>query len=302
MNLTVKCLKCKEKFSASETMCGQEINCPHCNARLLLPKETNNKSPTITNKKNLATWSLILGLTSFLCSLFTAIPAVICGHISLSQIKKSNGLIPGKEKALTGVICGYIAMGLFLIIIILPDNTSTPNKISQNGKSTKKEEVLDIANAYLKIVLTHTDTFLCNAYMKPNKNNITAFMPIDKNNVRDSIWDFIKTDYNNYTYQTKVEMLNSFEETYYNQLNSFQKRWEILKSNYGSNLTLGNMIKSKKFNDHDVVTFEVLNGRKQINLFSLGNSSALFAALDKHPEIELIKYQNEWIPLFPGQW
>lgn len=143
-NLTVRCLKCRNTFAAEQTMLGQEINCPHCKERILLPKKTISKKTIPNNTQKLALWSMILGLTSFLCSLFTAIPAIILGHISLSQIKKSSGKIPGKEKALTGVICGYIAMGLFIIIIIIPDNTNTTNKSSQNyEKATGKIQSYD---------------------------------------------------------------------------------------------------------------------------------------------------------------
>ena len=43
------------------------------------------------------------------------IPAVICGHIALSQIRKSTGL-SGRGLALAGVIIGYIMLGVSVVL------------------------------------------------------------------------------------------------------------------------------------------------------------------------------------------
>ncbi len=49
-----------------------------------------------------AIWSLVLAILSFNCGLlFTAIPAVICGHIARSRIRKSGGALGGKGIATT---------------------------------------------------------------------------------------------------------------------------------------------------------------------------------------------------------
>jgi len=68
---------------------------------------------------SLATASIVLGATSLLCSIFTAIPAIICGHIALSEIKSSNGTLTGRGLALAGIIIGYVALAYFIAIIIL---------------------------------------------------------------------------------------------------------------------------------------------------------------------------------------
>ena len=60
-----------------------------------------------------AIWSLVLAVLSFTCGwLFTAIPAVICGHIARSKIRKSGGALGGKGIATAGLILGYIALVL----------------------------------------------------------------------------------------------------------------------------------------------------------------------------------------------
>ena len=61
---------------------------------------------------------MVLGIASFvLCLSFLAgIPAIILGHISRSNIKKSTGRLQGDGMALTGLILGYISL-LFIPII-----------------------------------------------------------------------------------------------------------------------------------------------------------------------------------------
>lgn len=56
----------------------------------------------------LAITSLVLGLLSFVGSCITGIPAIICGHVAHSKIKKSGGTQGGSGLALTGLILGYI--------------------------------------------------------------------------------------------------------------------------------------------------------------------------------------------------
>jgi hypothetical protein len=65
-----------------------------------------------------AVWSLILGIMSFVCGGFiTAIPAIICGHIGRSTIKKSGGTLGGMGMATAGLVLGYIALVINLILI-----------------------------------------------------------------------------------------------------------------------------------------------------------------------------------------
>jgi Tfp pilus assembly protein PilE len=55
--------------------------------------------------------SLVFGILSFLCFGFlTGIPAVICGHVARSNIRKSQGALAGSGMALAGLILGYIGI------------------------------------------------------------------------------------------------------------------------------------------------------------------------------------------------
>ena len=65
-----------------------------------------------------ATASLILGILSWLAfGILTAIPAVICGHIAKSKIKKNPEQLQGDGFALAGLIMGYLMIGISLLII-----------------------------------------------------------------------------------------------------------------------------------------------------------------------------------------
>src|SRR6266511_6192389 len=60
-----------------------------------------------------AIWSLVLAVVSFFCGwLLTAIPAVICGHVARSKIRKSGGALGGMGIATAGLIVGYIAIAV----------------------------------------------------------------------------------------------------------------------------------------------------------------------------------------------
>jgi len=318
MKLKVKCLKCKETFPVEQAMGGKEINCPYCNQRLLIPKVNSEKQGIGNNKEQKISLKVrcLKCKNTFYVNQTMGGKKTNCPHCNQKLLipKQTTGKRASKNKPLPIII--FIIIVLLIIIGITTSNTnsiiSNSTNSNQNSSSIESEsnisisaeeqkQIIEIANTYLIIILKYTDTFLCNAYMKPNKNNITGFMPIDKNNVRSSIFEFINKKYNNYTYQTRVEMLSSFEETYYEQLDSFQSRWEILKSEYGSNLILDR----KAIKNYDRVVIEVLNGNKRIELAKLAtdeNISAILAGLHKHPVIELIKYKNEWIPFFPHAW
>jgi hypothetical protein len=71
-----------------------------------------------------------LGILSLTCfSILSAIPAVICGHLGYSRIKRSGGTMEGTGLALAGLITGYISIGLSLFFIPMLLAISVPNFI-----------------------------------------------------------------------------------------------------------------------------------------------------------------------------
>lgn len=67
----------------------------------------------------LALTSLILGCTAPLLCCSTGIPAIICGHIALGQIKNANGAQGGRGLAVAGLVLGYVLTGFLALYILL---------------------------------------------------------------------------------------------------------------------------------------------------------------------------------------
>jgi len=66
----------------------------------------------------LAVVSLIAGCVSLIFGIFAAIPAIICGHLALGEIKKQPEK-DGKGLAMAGLIIGYVVTVLSVLIIVL---------------------------------------------------------------------------------------------------------------------------------------------------------------------------------------
>ena len=89
----------------------------------------------------LATWSLVLGIFALvLCpiGLMFAIPAVICGHKALGRIKVSGGTLQGGGLAITGLVMGYVAVAMSMVIgllsiIAIPNFVKARNTAFQNA-------------------------------------------------------------------------------------------------------------------------------------------------------------------------
>src|SRR5436189_4795286 len=95
---------------------------------------------TVPRTPPVAIWSLILAVLSFFCGwLFTAIPAVICGHIARAKIRKSGGALGGKGIATAGLILGYLAlvlgvMGIPLLVSMIQSDRERLHRLSTERK------------------------------------------------------------------------------------------------------------------------------------------------------------------------
>jgi uncharacterized protein DUF4190 len=94
-----------------------------------------------------AIWSLVLAVLSFMCCgwLFTAIPAVICGHIACSKIRKSGGALRGMGIATAGLILGYIAlilgvMGIPLLVSMIQSDRERLHRLSTERKEIASDD------------------------------------------------------------------------------------------------------------------------------------------------------------------
>ncbi len=129
----INCPNCNQSLEVPGEMLGQTIDCPACKQRIILPRPQlqqpaphpvlavsrnadNMSRPVQTSPGSI--WSLVLGIISFTCfGPLTAIPAVICGHVALSRIKKSAGTRTGSGMAIAGLVLGYVNLGLMIVLI-----------------------------------------------------------------------------------------------------------------------------------------------------------------------------------------
>jgi len=101
---------------------------------------------TVPRTPAVAIWSLILAVLSFTCGwLFTAIPAVICGHVARSRIRKSGGALGGKGIATAGLILGYIAlvlciMGIPLLVSMIQSDRERSQRLSTERKEIASDD------------------------------------------------------------------------------------------------------------------------------------------------------------------
>ena len=101
---------------------------------------------TVPHTPAVAIWSLILAVLSFTCGwLFTAIPAVICGHIAWSKIRKSGGTLGGKNIAIAGLILGYIGltigiMGIPLLVSMIQSDRDRLQRLSTERKEIASDD------------------------------------------------------------------------------------------------------------------------------------------------------------------
>ena len=92
--------------------------CKWCHSDLAVGPQT--LMPQTTGK---ATVSLILGIFSFIFP--AAVLAIIFGHLSRSDIKRSRGCVTGAGRALAGLVLGYtgaaLPLALILAAILIPN-------------------------------------------------------------------------------------------------------------------------------------------------------------------------------------
>jgi hypothetical protein len=117
-----------------------------------MPDETSPPPPpspvpqTIPRTAPAAIWSLVLAIFSFFCGwLFTAIPAVICGHIARRKIRKSGGALGGKGIATAGLILGYIAlvlgaMGIPLLVSMIQSDRERMHRLATERKEIASDD------------------------------------------------------------------------------------------------------------------------------------------------------------------
>jgi type IV pilus assembly protein PilA len=109
------------------------------------PQETSGK----------ATASLICGILAYLILPFlAAIPAIILGHLALSDIKKRAGQLKGNGLAVAGMVMGY-AQVVFLPVILIIAAFAIPNLLRARMAANEASAVGTLRN-YSTAMVTYT--------------------------------------------------------------------------------------------------------------------------------------------------
>lgn len=90
----------------------------------------------------LAIWSLVLALLSFLgCLFLTVIPAIICGHLARSKIRKSNGVLAGMNLALASLILAYIEIPIAVLGGVMLADMIRSERVRLHDLALQKKEI-----------------------------------------------------------------------------------------------------------------------------------------------------------------
>ena len=137
---------CGREMQTPDDSAGRQVRCPSCGqvqtipggitaspaerGAPIQPETTRNRlafdgddddmvdgTPTTTSRK--AIWSLMLGIGSFVCSIFTGIPAIILGALAVRDITRSRGRMAGNGLAIAGIVMGALGVILFLPMMLI---------------------------------------------------------------------------------------------------------------------------------------------------------------------------------------
>jgi hypothetical protein len=69
--------------------------------------------------ERLAVVSLVAGIAGFFLPVVGPVTAVVSGHVARGEIRKSNGRLGGDAMARTGLILGYVWLGLTVLALLV---------------------------------------------------------------------------------------------------------------------------------------------------------------------------------------
>ena len=104
------------------------------------PSPATAATPRIST---IAIVSVVLAILSFFCGAFlTAIPAIVCGHMAWSAIKKSRGALYGKGTAIAGLVLGYVAIPIAVLQVWFLVGMIQAERGRLHDLAVKKQEIV----------------------------------------------------------------------------------------------------------------------------------------------------------------
>jgi hypothetical protein len=83
-----------------------------------VPLQPVPRTSAAPQTSGMAITSLVLGITSFFCWIFTGLPAVILGIVALRKINRSQGQLRGDGLAIAGIVTGAISSFVILPVMV----------------------------------------------------------------------------------------------------------------------------------------------------------------------------------------
>lgn len=118
------CSRCGQTMPDGATLCatcGQQFVPTDAPLTSLSPRSPQAASipgsPVPQKTSGMAIASLIFGILFIFFPL--SIPAIVFGHIALSQIKRSSGRLGGRGLAIAGLVLGYLGIAVIPLILII---------------------------------------------------------------------------------------------------------------------------------------------------------------------------------------
>ena len=154
-----------------------------------VPVRRPGSTPAVTGQPEtcgLATASLVLGILSFLLACFTSLPAIICGHLALGRITRSNGTLAGRGMAVAGLVMGYLFTALIPVIAILAA-LAVP---AFNGVQEKAKQMQAVNNARQVIISLKSYTSDHGGKYPPTLDELVKAKLFDDKKTLDSLLEY----------------------------------------------------------------------------------------------------------------
>jgi len=147
MKVCPACTKANEDCAAFCSQCGADLP-----AAVFIPPQPSTQQsvaqpPASQETSGLAVASMICGFLFFIFP--AAVLAIIFGHISSSQIRKSAGRLKGAGMSLAGMILGYVGIAFILIIAAIAIPSLLRDRMPANEGSAVSS-LRDIARAAIQ--------------------------------------------------------------------------------------------------------------------------------------------------------
>jgi len=131
--------------------------------------------------------SLVLGILGLiLMGPLGSIPAVVCGHVAKSRIKKNPEMLMGDGMALAGLILGYVQIGFLVVMIPLVAAIAKPafvkaRETSQQNACINNMRQMDAAKEQWAMAqgMRDGDTVDINAVNDYIKGGVTPICPAE---------------------------------------------------------------------------------------------------------------------------